>query len=248
MDGKHQEWVTFLEYFMHTFFSDPGGNRRDLHIANGPPVADVSPNFSPRSVDPKSIQVSSLNEICFRFDVSQHFPWFSTLKKKKTSRPGLVFYHDMFFWYVCRIQSYLFVIVHFLMVALWSFEACTTTSLQVSSYRKISNIYKSVTRPHVFFFEGWISPKLKEFVFQFLSPKPPSSQQAEGPRISPRDPARRKEEGQLLAVWPPIRQRGKLDTPRSWIVKNIWIENHYQYLYVLIFISDYECRVHTKQL
>ena len=74
----------YISRIFHAYlFLGPRGNRRDLHIANGPPVADVSPNFSPRSVDPKSIQVSSLNEICFRFDVSQHFPWFSTLKKKK---------------------------------------------------------------------------------------------------------------------------------------------------------------------
>lgn len=95
------------------------------------------------------------------------------------------------------------------------FEACTTTSLQVSSYRKIS-IYINLWPPHVFFGGGGFRPNWRNLSFNFHLPNQSSQLydwQAEGPRISPRDPARRKEEGQLLAVWPPIRQRGSSTPP-----------------------------------
>lgn len=91
------------------------------------------------------------------------------------------------------------------------FEACTTTSLQVSSYRKIS-IYINLWPPHVFFW-GVDFAQIEGICLSISISQTPSSQQAEGPRISPRDPARRKEEGQLLAVWPPIRQRGSSAPP-----------------------------------
>ena len=173
MDGKHQEWVTFLEYFMHTFFSDPGATAEIFTSPTDRQLLTSRPT-SPRA---RWIQRASRSPPSTKFvfgsmyhSISHHFP---PLKKKPHGQVSSLPWH--FFWYVCRIPWYLFVIVHFLMVALWSLKH---VQLPVSKFPLIErfqyiSIYINLWPPPCFFFfEGWISPKLKEFVFQFPSSKP----------------------------------------------------------------------------